>query len=311
MKTLAEVMSRLSKSTIKNKVQHSQDMINAGKLKDGIIACIKTQVKTIVHREEVSLDDVGTTFPVTVEEVSFFEFQRVEQNLPQTNVSLDYESSPGSYKFTHWFSLKKGMDYGSIKGRLGETLHDAIVISKNKTLGIESSLNLSQELWKKAKGFAFAEGSAKAADSTQLIPVGSSEDNFFDAQTAEAYFPEQASNELEIATKFQNSIEKSSQLDLSNFSEKISNQLGGSVRVKSISEKEAVLYCKAFSLDWPQFKSLLVDLKTQGYTSLTVRVVKDSVVAEAPVLDEDSSETGDGKSLHLSIIDLLKEHGVS
>ena len=107
MKTLAEVMSRLSKSTIKNKVQHAQDMINAGKLKDDIIACIKTQVKTIVHREEVSLDDVGTTFPVTVEEVSFSEFQTVEQNLPQTNVSLDYESSPGVTSLRADLLLKK------------------------------------------------------------------------------------------------------------------------------------------------------------------------------------------------------------
>ena len=285
-------------------------MINAGKLKDDIIACIKTQVKTIVQREEVSLDGADTTFPVTVEEVSFSEFQRVDK-IPHNIVELDHSPNPHFVKFTQYLWLKKGMDYGSIKGRLGENLHDTLNISRNQLFGEKNIMNVAQESLKRVKKFAFVEGSDKAADSTEIVPIGSPETNSFEAKTAESYFIEQASSDLEIASKFEASMEKSAQSNLDLFSEKISNQLGSFVKVTRISEKEAILYCKAFSLGWPEFKNLLVSLKNQGYTSLTVRVVKDSVVAEAPVLDEDSSDTGDGKSLHLSIIDLLKEHGVS
>ena len=80
----------------------------------------------------------------------------------------------------------------------------------------------------------------------------------------------------------------------------MSSQLGKKVVIKYISEKQALLYCKSYTLDWEELKELLMRIKSQGYTSLTIRIVKDSSHNPQLLAFDD-----DGVSIHLTLMDIL------
>ena len=100
-------------------------------------------------------------------------------------------------------------------------------------------------------------------------------------------------------------MQKPSWNNLDIFSEKLSNQLGKKVIIKSISEKEALLYCKSYTLDWEELKELLMRIKSQGYTSLTIRIVKDSAQNPQPLALDDDSSVEPGVSIHLTLMEIL------
>ena len=265
---------------------------------------IRAKVKTLVDREEVELTNPQDTFPVTVEEVTLLDIQQLEE-VPQEFTRVHPESFQGCYQFTQYVSAKKGSDYAIVKGGIAEALQDGYSIAKAQVLGDYASENVNnillEKLLKANKSSPFLEGSKKEADSTQLVCHG----DYYTGNAAESYFPESAHRSLAIVEKFQNSMEKSSWKNLDLFSERLSNQLGKKVVIKAISEKEALLYCKSYTLDWDELKELLMRIKSQGYTSLTIRIVKDSTQNPQPLaLDDDSSEEP-GVSIHLTLMDIL------
>lgn len=266
---------------------------------------IRAKVKTLVDREEVELTNPQDTFPVTVEEVTLLDIQQLEE-APQEFTRVHPESSEGNYQFTQYVSAKKGSDYAMVKAAAAEALQDGYSLAKAQVLGDPASENINnavlEKLLKANKSLPFLEGSKKGADSTQIV----SYEEYKIAMTSESYFLESAHRLPAIVEKFENSMEKSSWNNLDLFSERLSNQLGKKVIIKSISEKEALLYCKSYSLDWEELKELLMRIKSQGYTSLTIRIVKDSTQNPQPLALDDDSSAEPGVSIHLTLMDILK-----
>lgn len=265
---------------------------------------IRAKVKTLVDREEVELTNTHDTFPVTVEEVTFLDIQQLEE-APEEFTRVHPESSEGNYLFTQTVAFKKGSDYAIMKGGVAEALQDGYSVAKAQVLGDPASENVNntllESLTQAKTNFPFLEGSKKEADSMQIV----SYEGYCTVKATESYFLESAHRLPIIVEKFENSMEKSSWNNLDLFSEKLSNQLGKKVIIKSISEKEALLYCKSYSLSWEELKELLMRVKSQGYTSLTIRIVKDSTQNPQPLaLDDDSSEEP-GASIHLTLMDIL------
>ena len=261
---------------------------------------IRAKVKTLVDREDVELTGPHDTFPVTVEEVTLLDIQQLEE-APEEFTQVHSESSGSCLVFTQYFSAKKGSDYGIMKGGIAEALQDGYSIAKAQVLGDSASENVNNAALANQKSFPFLEGSRKGADSTQLVCHG----EYYTGNAAESYFPESAQRLPAIIEKFESSMEKSSWNNLDLFSERMSSQLGKKVVIKSISEKQALLYCKSYTLDWEELKNLLMRIKSQGYTSLTIRIVKDSSHNPQPLAFDDDGSQESGVSIHLTLMDIL------
>ena len=302
---LREILAKVSQASGGRNEANIQAIQGAGKLAKNLMLSIRAKVKTLVDREDVELTGPHDTFPVTVEEVTLLDIHRLEKP-PEKFTEVHSESSEGFYHFTQCVSAKKGSDYAMIKAGIAEALQDGYSSAKALVLGDIASENVNNILLEKltqAKtNFPFLEGSKKGADSMQIV----SYEGYHTAKATESYFLESAHRFPTIAEKFENSMEKSSWSNLDIFSEKLSNQLGKKVVIKAISEKEALLYCKSYTLDWDELKELLMRIKSQGYTSLTIRIVKDFSHNPQPLtLDDDSSSEESGVSIHLTLMDIL------
>ena len=301
---LREILAKVSQASGGRNEANIQAIQGTGKLAKNLMLSIRAKVKTLVDREDVELTGPHDTFPVTVEEVTLLDIQELGQ-APEEFTWVHPESSEGNYQFTQIVSLKKGSDYAIMKGGIAEALQDGYSIAKAQVLGDYASENVNnillEKLLKANKSLPFLEGSKKEADSMQIV----SYEGYHTVNAAESYFLESAHRLPSIIEKFENSMEKSSWNNLDIFSEKLSNQLGKKVIIKSISEKEALLYCKSFTLDWEELKNLLMGIKSQGYTSLTIRIVKDSAHNPQPLTLDDDSSSEPGVSIHLTLMDIL------